>query len=41
MVDFSAPPWRAALGTASGYLVILAVMTVLLFLVPFLVFVAL
>jgi len=40
MVDLTHPAWRAALGTAAGYLVILAVMTVLLFGVPYLAFVA-
>lgn len=35
------PAWLTALGTAGGYLVILAVMTVLLFGIPYLVFVAL
>ncbi len=40
MDGFSEPAWRAALGTVGGYLVLLAVMTALLFLVPYLVFLA-
>jgi hypothetical protein len=38
MDQFSGPAWRAALGTAGGYAVLLIVMTVLLFGVPYLVF---
>lgn len=41
MEDFSQPAWVTAVGTAGGYAVLLAVMTVLLFLVPYLVFVVL
>jgi len=39
--DFDHPAWLTAAGTVGGYLVILAVMTVLLFLVPYLIFTAL
>ncbi len=35
------PPWTTGLATVGGYLVLLALMTVLLFVVPYLVFVAL
>lgn len=38
---FAQPPWVTALATTGGYLVLLAVMTFLLFLVPYLVFVTL
>ena len=38
MDQFRAPAWRAAFGTAAGYGVLLLVMTVLLFGVPYLVF---
>jgi hypothetical protein len=41
MVDFTQPAWLAALGTAGSYAVLLLVMTVLLFGVPYLVFVLL
>ena len=41
MVDLDHPVWRVAAGTAGAYLVLLAVMTVLFFLVPYLVFVVL
>ena len=36
---FDHPAWLTAAGTAGGYLLLLAVMTVLLFLVPYLAFV--
>lgn len=36
--DFDHPAWLTAAGTVGGYAVILAVMTVLLFLVPYLIF---
>lgn len=39
--EFTQPAWRTAVGTAGGYVLILLVMTVLLFGVPYLVFVAL
>lgn len=39
--DFRDPAWVTALSTAIGYGIILVVMTVLLFIVPYLVFVAL
>lgn len=35
------PAWLSTVATAGGYLVILVVMTALLFIVPYLVFVAL
>ena len=38
MVAFDHPIWRAVAGTAGAYLVLLAIMTVLLFLVPYLIF---
>ena len=38
MIDVDHPAWRAALGTAGGYVVLLAVLTVLLFLVPYALF---
>lgn len=38
MVDFDHPAWVTAAGTAGGYLVLLAVMTLLLFVVPYLLF---
>lgn len=41
MDDVARPAWLTALGTAGGYLVLLAVVTLLLFVVPYLVFVAL
>lgn len=40
-LDVRDPAWITALGTAIGYGIILVVMTVLLFIVPYLVFVAL
>lgn len=39
--EFSQPAWLTALGTAGGYALILLVMTVLLFGLPYLVFVSL
>lgn len=39
MVDIEHPIWRVVAGTGSAYLVLLALMTVLLFLLPYLVFV--
>ena len=41
MLDVDHPAWRAAAGTAGGYLLLLAVLTVLLFAVPYLLFVLL
>jgi hypothetical protein len=41
MVDFSQRAWRAAAGTVGGYAVLLLVMTVLLFGLPYLLFVLL
>lgn len=39
--DFDHPSWWTALGTFAGYGVILLAMTVLLFLVPYAIFLAL
>lgn len=39
MADLEHPVWRVVVGTGGAYLVLLAVMTVLLFLIPYLVFV--
>jgi hypothetical protein len=39
--DFDHPSWLTALGTLAGYGVILLVMTVLLFLIPYAIFTAL
>lgn len=39
--EFGHPAWLAAAGTGIGYLLILAVLTVALFIVPYLVFTAL
>lgn len=39
--QFDHPAWLTAAGTVGGYAVILAVMTLLLFLVPYLIFTAL
>lgn len=39
--EFDHPAWLTAVGTGIGYLLILVVLTVALFLVPWLVFVAL
>ncbi|WP_339103985.1 hypothetical protein [Haloterrigena salinisoli] len=39
--EFDHPAWLAAAGTGIGYLAILAVLTVALFIVPYLVFTAL
>jgi hypothetical protein len=36
--DFDHPSWLTALGTLAGYGVILLVMTVLLFLIPYAIF---
>ncbi|SEW00872.1 hypothetical protein [Natrinema salifodinae] len=36
--EFEHPSWRTAAGTGIGYLLILAVLTVALFVVPWLVF---
>ncbi|MFB6361987.1 MAG: hypothetical protein ABEH59_11785 [Halobacteriales archaeon] len=41
MDQFSQPAWFAAFGTAGGYAILLLVMTVLLFGLPYLIFVAL
>jgi len=41
MASFDHPAWLTAVGTAGGYAVLLVVLTVLLFLVPYLVFAAL
>lgn len=38
MVDVTHPAWRTALGTVGGYAILLLVMTVLLFGLPYLVF---
>ena len=38
MASFDHPAWLTAVGTAGGYVVLLAVLTVLLFLVPYLLF---
>lgn len=40
MVEFDHPIWRVLAGTAGAYLVLLTIMTVLLFLVPYLIFTA-
>lgn len=39
--EYTQPAWLTAFGTAGGYAIILLVMTILLFGVPYLVFVAL
>lgn len=39
--EYTQPAWLTAVGTAGGYAIILLVMTILLFVVPYLVFVAL
>ncbi|ELY94927.1 hypothetical protein C482_17678 [Natrialba chahannaoensis JCM 10990] len=39
--EFNHPSWLTAVGTGIGYLLILAVMTVALFIVPWLIFTAL
>ena len=39
--EFDHPAWLTAAGTGLGYLLILAVLTVALFIVPYLVFTAL
>ena len=39
MLDVDHPAWRTAAGTVGGYLVVLAVLTALLFVVPYLLFV--
>ena len=39
--QFDHPSWRAIVGTGVGYLLILVVMTVILFLIPWLLFVLL
>ena len=39
--EFDHPAWLTAAGTGIGYLLILAVLTVALFIVPYLVFTAL
>lgn len=36
--EFKHPAWITAIGMASGYAVLLAIMTVLLFLIPYLIF---
>jgi hypothetical protein len=41
MDHFTQPAWLAAYGTAGGYAIILLAMTVLLFGVPFLIFLTL
>lgn len=38
MASFDHPAWLAAVGTVGGYAVLLAVLTVLLFLVPYALF---
>ena len=38
MAEYDHPAWRAAAGTAGGYAVLLAVMTLLLFGVPYVIF---
>lgn len=38
MVDLEHPIWRVVVGTGSAYIVLLAVLTVLFFLLPYLVF---
>lgn len=38
--EFKHPSWLATIGMASGYLLLLTVMTVLLFLIPYVIFVA-
>jgi len=40
-MDFEHPAWLTAFGTLGGYVLILLVMTVLLFLVPYAIFSAL
>lgn len=40
LARFDQPAFRAALGTLAGYGIVLAVMTVLLFLVPYAIFAA-
>ncbi|WP_171908150.1 hypothetical protein [Natrialba sp. SSL1] len=39
--EFNHPSWLTAVGTGIGYLLILAVLTVALFIVPWLIFAAL
>ncbi|MFP8955660.1 hypothetical protein ACLI4Y_02950 [Natrialbaceae archaeon A-CW3] len=39
--SFDHPSWQTAAGTVAGYLLILALMTVVLFILPWLVFVTL
>ena len=39
--QFRHPSWLSALGTGIGYLLIIALLTVVLFLVPYAIFVAL
>lgn len=41
MIDLRHPSWLTALGTAGGYLIILGVMTLLLFVLPYVLFVSL
>lgn len=41
MAGFEHPAWATAAGTVGGYLLLLAVMTLLLFAVPYLLFVGL
>ncbi len=41
MVELDHPVWRVVVGTGSAYLLLLAVMTVLFFLIPYLVFTSL
>ena len=41
MPEVDHPAWRTAAGTVGGYLVLLAVLTVLLFVLPYLLFVVL
>jgi len=40
MVAFDHPIWQVVAGTAGAYLVLLAIMTVLFFLIPYLIFTA-
>ncbi len=39
--EFKHPAWVTAIGMASGYAVLLLLMTVLLFIIPYLIFTAL
>jgi hypothetical protein len=41
MDQFSQPAWLAAFGTAGGYAILLLVMTILLFGLPYLIFLVL